>query len=65
MDDERLAIRWHMGGRHAHDDKEREDLGLARQSQLWSVIKSADRTDASKHLVNILCNISQKLGVTF
>ena len=50
-DDERRAIRWHMGGHHAHGDEERADLDLARQSQLWSVIKSADRTDASGHFM--------------
>lgn len=50
-DDERRAIRWHMGGHHAHGDEEGVDLDLARQSQLWSVIKSADRTDASGHFM--------------
>lgn len=50
-DDERRAIRWHMGGHHAHGDEERADLDLARQSQLWSVIKSADRMDASGHFM--------------
>lgn len=48
-DDERRAIRWHMGGHHAHGEEEKEDLALARQSQLWSVIKSADRMDAGGH----------------
>lgn len=46
-DDERRAIRWHMGGHHPHDEKDLEDIRIARQSQLWRVIHNADHWDAS------------------
>ena len=45
-EDERLAIRWHMGGHHANDD-EIEEVSRARQNELWKVIHKADKLDAS------------------
>lgn len=46
-EDERSAIRWHMGGHHANTD-ERDEVMKARQSRLWQVIHRADHLDASK-----------------
>ena len=45
-EDERLAIRWHMGGHHAHGD-EIDDVSRAKQNELWKAIYKADRLDAS------------------
>ena len=45
-EDERLAIRWHMGGHHASDE-EREEVYRARQNLLWKAIHKADQLDAS------------------
>lgn len=45
-EDERLAIRWHMGGHHAKLD-EQVDVLRARQSPLWKIIHVADHWDAS------------------
>lgn len=45
--DERRAIRWHMGGHHVLDKNEAEDFRIARQSKLWKVIHESDRWDAS------------------
>ena len=45
-EDERLAIRWHMGGHHASDE-EREEVDRARQNPLWKAIHKADQLDAS------------------
>lgn len=45
-EDERRAIRWHMGGHHAKEE-EQEDLAAARQSKLWQVIHDADHKDAA------------------
>lgn len=45
-DDERRAIRWHMGGHHAGDD-EQADLKLAKKSRLWEITHKADRKDAT------------------
>lgn len=45
-EDERLAIRWHMGGHHALDE-EREEVERARQNPLWKAIHKADQLDAS------------------
>lgn len=45
-EDERLAIRWHMGGHHATDD-EREEVERARQNLLWKAVHKADQLDAS------------------
>lgn len=45
-EDERLAIRWHMGGHHASDE-EREEVDRARQNPLWKAIQKADQLDAS------------------
>ena len=45
-EDERLAIRWHMGGHHASDE-EREEVERARQNPLWKAIHKADQLDAS------------------
>lgn len=46
-EDERRAIRWHMGGHHVLDKNEAEDFRIARQSKLWKVIHESDRWDAS------------------
>lgn len=45
-EDERLAIRWHMGGYHASLE-ERDEVAIARQNSLWKLIHKADRLDAS------------------
>ena len=45
-EDERLAIRWHMGGHHASDE-ERAEVERARQNPLWKAIHKADQLDAS------------------
>lgn len=45
-EDERLAIRWHMGGHHASGE-EREEVERARQNPLWKAIHKADQLDAS------------------
>ena len=45
-EDEKLAIRWHMGGHHASNE-EREEVEQARQNTLWKVIHKADKLDAS------------------
>lgn len=46
-EDERRAIRWHMGGHHPHSEEDMEDIKIAKQSQLWKVIHNADHWDAS------------------
>ena len=46
-EDERRAIRWHMGGHHLLDQNEAEDFRIARQSKLWKVIHESDHWDAS------------------
>ena len=45
-DDERRAIRWHMGGYYATVD-EIPDLEIARKSKLWEIIHKADIMDAN------------------
>ena len=40
-EEERLAIRWHMGGHHAKND-EVEEVKKARNMILWQVIHQAD-----------------------
>jgi len=45
-EDERLAIRWHMGGHHAHGN-EVDEVRTARLTPLWKVIHRADQLDAS------------------
>ena len=45
-EDERLAIRWHMGGHHASNE-ERAEVERARLNPLWKVIHKADQLDAS------------------
>lgn len=45
-EDEKLAIRWHMGGHHASLE-ERDEVSIARQNSLWRLIHKADRLDAS------------------
>ncbi len=45
-DDERRAIRWHMGGHHANPE-DYDDVRIARNSKLWKVIHEADHWDAS------------------
>ncbi|MDE7181050.1 MAG: hypothetical protein K2N88_07645 [Muribaculaceae bacterium] len=48
-EDERRAIRWHLGGYYAAAD-EIEDLQIAKKSDLYRAIRKADRSDASgKH----------------
>lgn len=44
--EERLAIRWHMGGHHAKND-EVEEVKKARNMKLWQVIHHADHWDAA------------------
>lgn len=44
-EDERLAIRWHMGGHHASIE-EQDEVARARQNPLWKVIHKADQLDA-------------------
>lgn len=44
-EEERRAIRWHMGGHHAKHH-EKKDVETARQSELWRVIHQADHLDA-------------------
>ena len=46
-DDERLAIRWHMGGHHA-SLVDQEEVALARNNDLWRIIHEADKLDASR-----------------
>ena len=45
-EDERLAIRWHMGGHHTSNE-ERAEVERARQNPLWKAIHKADQLDAS------------------
>lgn len=45
-DDERRAIRWHMGGKHAPDYAQ-HDVEMAHQSKLWQIIHAADHQDAA------------------
>lgn len=46
-EDERLAIRWHMGGHHARAE-EAGEVKKARSRKLWQVIHRADRWDAAR-----------------
>lgn len=48
-EDERVAIRWHMGGHHASPEK-CDEVALARQNPLWKIIHKADKLDASRNL---------------
>ena len=45
-EEERLAIRWHMGGHHAKNE-EVEEVKKARNMKLWQVIHYADHWDAA------------------
>ncbi len=45
-EDERLAIRWHMGGHHASREN-LDEVALARRNLLWKIIHEADKLDAS------------------
>lgn len=45
-EDERLAIRWHMGGHYASNE-ERAEVERARHNPLWKAIHKADQLDAS------------------
>ena len=45
-EEERLAIRWHMGGHHSKND-EVEEVKKARNMKLWQVIHHADHWDAA------------------
>lgn len=47
-DDERRAIRWHMGGSYASED-ELQDPKMAKNSNLWKIIHKADQMDAKGH----------------
>lgn len=51
-DDERRAIRWHMGGHHAND-KDIEDVTIVRKIKLWKVVHEADQWDARGKNLNI------------
>ena len=44
-EDERLAIRWHMGGHHASNE-EMEEVARTRQNPLWKAIHKADHLSA-------------------
>ncbi len=46
-DDERRAIRWHMGGHHGKD-ADKSEIAIARQTKLWLVVHEADKLDAKK-----------------
>ena len=48
-DDERRAIRWHMGGHYAIGN-EIQDLEIAKKSNLWRLIHKADIIDATKYI---------------
>ena len=50
-EDERMAIRWHMGGHHARQE-ELDEVKIARKSILWKVIHEADKWDASGKNLN-------------
>ena len=45
-ENEKLAIRWHMGGHHASNE-EREEVERARHNPLWRAIHKADQLSAS------------------
>lgn len=45
-EEERLTIRWHMGGHHAVG-REYDEIKMIRTSRLWQVITKADKLDAS------------------
>ena len=47
-EDERLAIRWHMGN-WPKEEEARKDRAKAEESPLWKIINYADRSDASNH----------------
>ena len=47
-EDERLAIRWHMGN-WPSNELERKDREKAGRSKLWKIINAADRSDAARH----------------
>lgn len=46
-EEERLAIRWHMGGHHAKGEETKEVI-RARNMKLWQVVHYADHIDAAK-----------------
>lgn len=50
-EDERRAIRWHMGGHHASADQ-LNSVSEARKSLLWQVIHKADKMDAAANGIN-------------
>ena len=45
-EDERRAIRWHMGGYHAKAE-DMFDLEMAKKSKLWSLVHKSDLEDAT------------------
>lgn len=47
-EEERRAIRWHMGGHHAKHH-EKDDVKTARQSELWKIVHQADHCDAKNN----------------
>ena len=47
-EEQRLAIRWHMGGHHA-SFQERKDLQKARKSELWKLIHYSDKANANSN----------------
>ncbi len=53
--EEKLAIRWHMGGHHA-SESEQEEVFITRQNRLWKIIHEADHLDASR---KIACMINR------
>ena len=50
-EDERLAIRWHMGGHHPSPE-DYQEVVLARQNELWKLIHKADKLDACGRIKN-------------
>lgn len=61
-DDERRAIRWHMGGKHAHS-YDLHDVKIARNSKLWKIVNAADRQDAAKGWRKCKPNVYNSMGV--
>lgn len=54
-EEERLAIRWHMGGHHPSEG-EQDEVIRARQNELWKIIHKADKLDASgKTIIQKVC----------
>ena len=45
--EERRAIRWHMGGHHAHTPEEKKEVLLTKREWLYKLVHAADREDAA------------------